>query len=253
MKTIDLNCDLGESFGAYKIGNDKQVLQYITSANIACGFHAGDPHVMQKTVKIAKDYRVAVGAHPGFQDLVGFGRRNMTVSPSDVYDLVLYQLGALSAFCRANDVLLHHVKPHGALYNIAAIDSTIAEAIANATRSFDSTLLYYGLAGSKMIEAGDKAGLRTVSEVFADRTYQLDGTLTPRTEKNSVIHDPEKATHQVLQMLTNGTVQTVCGATIPIKAESICVHGDNEQAILFVKALREMLVKEGFHIKASRG
>ncbi|WP_449538133.1 5-oxoprolinase subunit PxpA [Ferdinandcohnia sp. Marseille-Q9671] len=252
MKTIDLNSDLGESFGAYQIGNDKQVLSHISSANIACGFHAGDPHVMIQTVQLAKAYGVAIGAHPGFQDLVGFGRRIMAVSPSDVYDLVLYQIGALAAFCQVNHVTLSHVKPHGALYNMAAVDSTIADAIAKAIYTYDKTLLLYGLSGSKLIEAGEKYGIKTVSEVFADRTYQPNGTLTPRTQPNALIQNSDDAINQVLQMIKEQSVQTVTGEIIPIKADSICVHGDSSHALQFVKELRDALTNEGITIKAIR-
>ncbi|MGN7297531.1 5-oxoprolinase subunit PxpA [Ferdinandcohnia sp. SAFN-114] len=252
MKTIDLNCDLGESFGAYKIGKDEEVLSFISSANIACGFHAGDPHVINQTVQLAKKYGVAIGAHPGFQDLVGFGRRAMAVSPKDVYDLVLYQIGALAAFCKAHEVKLSHVKPHGALYNMAAVDTNLAEAITKAVSIFDPTLSLYGLAGSKLIEAGEKYGLHTVSEVFADRTYQPDGTLTPRTRGDAVIHDSHVAIKQVLQMVKEQTVQTTTGEIIPIKADSICVHGDNDHALQFVQELRHALTNEGITIKAFR-
>lgn len=252
MKTIDLNCDLGESFGAYSIGNDEQVLPFISSANIACGFHAGDPHVMNQTVQLAKKYGVAIGAHPGFQDLVGFGRRAMAVSASDVYDLVLYQIGALSGYCQTHGVKLSHIKPHGALYNMAAVDTSLAEAIAKAIHAFDPTLALYGLAGSKLIEAGEKYGLTTVSEVFADRTYQSDGTLTPRTQPNSLIHESNDAIKQVLQMVKGQTAQTITGDIIPIKAESICVHGDNSHALQFVQELRNALASEGITIKAIR-
>jgi len=249
---IDLNCDLGESFGAYKIGKDEEVLSFISSANIACGFHAGDPHVINQTVQLAKKHGVAIGAHPGFQDLVGFGRRAMAVSPKDVYDLVLYQIGALAAFCKAHEVKLSHVKPHGALYNMAAIDTNLAEAIAKAVHIFDPTLSLYGLAGSKLIEAGEKYGLHTVSEVFADRTYQPDGTLTPRTQGDAVIDDSNVAIKQVLQMVNEQTVQTTTGEIIPIKADSICVHGDNDHALQFVQELRHALTNEGITIKAIR-
>ncbi|MEH7222255.1 5-oxoprolinase subunit PxpA [Bacillus sp. JJ1566] len=252
MKTIDLNCDLGESFGAYNIGNDEQVLSFISSANVACGFHAGDPHVMNQTVQLAKKYGVAIGAHPGFQDLVGFGRRAMAVSPTDVYDLVLYQIGALSAFCQAHDVKFTHIKPHGALYNMAAIDMNLAEAIAKAIAKFDPGLALYGLAGSKLMTAGVAQGLTTVSEVFADRTYQSDGTLTPRTHPNAIIHDSNDAIKQVLQMVKEQTVQAITGDIIPIKADSICVHGDNSHALQFVQELRNALTKEGITIKAIR-
>jgi 5-oxoprolinase (ATP-hydrolysing) subunit A len=249
---IDLNCDLGESFGTYKIGKDEEVLSFISSANVACGFHAGDPHVINQTVQLAKKYGVAIGAHPGFQDLVGFGRRAMAVSPKDVYDLVLYQIGALAAFCKAHEVKLSHVKPHGALYNMAAVDANLAEAIAKAVRIFDPTLSLYGLAGSKLIEAGEKYGLHTVSEVFADRTYQPDGTLTPRSQWDAVIHDSNVAIKQVLQMVKEETVQTTTGEIIPIKADSICVHGDNDHALQFVQELRRALTNESITIKAIR-
>lgn len=247
-----MNSDLGESFGAYQIGNDKQVLSHISSANIACGFHAGDPHVMKQTVQLAKAYGVAIGAHPGFQDLVGFGRRIMAVSPSDVYDLVLYQIGALAAFCQVNHVTLSHVKPHGALYNMAAVDSTIADAIAKAIYTYDKTLLLYGLSGSKLIGAGEKYGIKTVSEVFADRTYQPNGTLTPRTQPNALIQNSDDAINQVLQMIKEQSVQTVMGEIIPIQADSICVHGDSSHALQFVKELRDALTNEGITIKAIR-
>ncbi len=249
---IDLNCDLGESFGTYKIGKDEEVLSFISSANVACGFHAGDPHVINQTVQLAKKYGVAIGAHPGFQDLVGFGRRAMAVSPKDVYDLVLYQIGALSAFCKAHEVKLSHVKPHGALYNMAAVDTTLAEAIAEAVRIFDPTLSLYGLAGSRLVAAGEEYGLHTVSEVFADRTYQPNGTLTPRTQEGAVIHDSNVAIKQVLQMVKEQTVQTITGEIIPIKADSICVHGDNDHALQFVQELRQALTNEGITIKAIR-
>lgn len=252
MKTVDLNCDLGESFGAYKIGNDEGVLTYISSANIACGFHAGDPHVMNQTVQLVKKYGVAIGAHPGYQDLVGFGRRVMTVSPADVYDLLLYQMGALSAFCKVHDVKLTHVKPHGALYNMAALDANLAEAIAKAVTAFDPTLALYGLADSKLIEAGETYGLKTVSEVFADRTYQPDGTLTPRNQPDAIIHNSNDAIKQVLQMVKEQAVQTTTGEILPIKADSICVHGDNNHALQFVKELRNALTIEGITIKAIR-
>ncbi|MEH7379472.1 5-oxoprolinase subunit PxpA [Bacillus sp. JJ1533] len=252
MKTIDLNCDLGESFGAYQMGHDEKVLSHISSANIACGFHAGDPHVMNQTVQLAKKYGVSIGAHPGFQDLVGFGRRAMAVTPADVYDLILYQIGALSAFSQVQDVKLRHVKPHGALYNMAAVDANLAEAIAKAIANFEPQLALYGLAGSKLIEAGEKVGLKTVSEVFADRTYQSDGTLTPRTRPDALIHNSDDAIKQVLQMVKEQTVQTTTGDIIPIKADSICVHGDNIHALQFVQDLRNALSNEGITIKAIR-
>ncbi|MGM0837088.1 MAG: 5-oxoprolinase subunit PxpA [Bacillota bacterium] len=241
MKTIDLNCDLGESFGSFVMGNDELILPFVTSANIACGFHAGDPHVMDRTVALAKENNVAIGAHPGFQDIQGFGRRSIPLTPDEVYHLVLYQIGAMEGFCRAHDVPLHHVKPHGALYNMAAKDYTLAEAIAKAVKAFDSSLLLFGLAGSEIIRAGKDMGLRTASEGFADRTYQQDGTLTPRNHPNAVIHEVDKAVQQVIQMVEQGTVTAVNGDTVKLHVDTICLHGDNEHAILFAQQLHETL------------
>jgi UPF0271 protein len=250
MKKIDLNCDLGESFGDFIMGNDDLILPYVTSANIACGFHAGDPHVMGRTVRLAKENGVAIGAHPGFQDLQGFGRRNLPVSPSQVYDFVLYQIGAMAAFTRANDVQLNHVKPHGALYNMAAKDAELAKAIADAVAAFDSRLILYGLAGSELIRAGKAAGLQTASEGFADRTYLPDGTLTPRSQPNAVIYEAEAAVKQVMQMVEQGKVTTAGGEAIPLHVDTICLHGDNEQAILFSQQLKETLTASGIKISS---
>ncbi len=253
MKKIDLNCDLGESFGTYKLGNDELILSEVTSANIACGFHAGDAHVMYKTVLLAKEKGVAIGAHPGFNDILGFGRREIPHTPLEITEMVLYQIGALSAFCKAHEVKLSHVKPHGALYNLAAKDPYIAKAIAKAVVLFDSDLLLYGLSGSELISAGKEVGLQTVSEVFADRTYQNDGSLTSRTSgENAIISETELALSQVIQMIETSTVTSVDGQSIPIVAESVCVHGDNEHALLFAKALRENLTKKGVSVRPIR-
>ncbi|MCA1320350.1 LamB/YcsF family protein [Bacillus tianshenii] len=247
-RTIDLNCDLGESFGSFVMGNDQSILPYVSSANIACGFHAGDPHVMARTVKLAKENAVAVGAHPGFQDIQGFGRRSMPLTPDEVYELVLYQIGAMEGFCRAHNVPLHHVKPHGALYNMAAKDYTLAEAIAKAVKAFDSSLLLYGLAGSELIRAGKDMGLQTASEGFADRTYQSDGTLTPRNQPNAVIHEADAAVQQVIQMVEQGTVTAVNGEKVNLHVDTICLHGDNEHAILFAHKLHETLCENKIEI-----
>lgn len=252
MKIIDLNCDLGESFGSYKLGNDELILNEVTSANIACGFHAGDAHVMNKTVLLAKEKGVAIGAHPGFHDIAGFGRREIPHTPGEITEMVLYQIGALSAFCRAHEVKLSHVKPHGALYNMAAKDQTIAKAIAKAVFLFDPHLLLYGLSGSELIKAGKEAGLKTVSEVFADRTYQNDGSLTSRNRENAIISETGLALAQVIQMIETNTVTSVDGQTIPLVAESVCVHGDNRHALLFAKALRENLTKKGVSVRPIR-
>jgi UPF0271 protein len=187
--TVDLNCDMGESFGAWTIGADEEVLEHVSSANIACGFHAGDPAVMHRTVTAALGRGVAVGAHPSLPDLQGFGRRVMAISPDEAYELVLYQVGALAGFCRALGGRLSHVKAHGALYNMAAKNAVLADAIASATRDFDPSLVLFGLAGGELVRAGRRAGLRVANEVFADRTYQPDGALTPRNKPHAMIHD----------------------------------------------------------------
>ncbi len=235
---IDLNCDLGESFGAYTLGQDESILPLITSANIACGFHAGDPGVMQSTVLQCLKYGVAMGAHPGFADLQGFGRRNMQVSPSEAYNLVLYQMGALAGFVQAAGTQLQHVKPHGALYNMAAQDAALARSIAQAVRDFDADLTLYGLAGSHLISEAEMLGLRTCSEIFADRKYQPDGTLTPRSQADAHIKDPSEALAQVMEFIHNPAR----------KAETVCIHGDGPQALLFAQTLRAHLQQAGVQL-----
>lgn len=246
---IDLNSDLGESFGAYTIGRDEEVLSYVSSANVACGFHAGDPTVMLHTVRLAKERGVSIGAHPGLPDLMGFGRRKMVISPEDAYTMMVYQVGALMAIAHAEGVKLVHVKPHGALYNMAAKDSALAEAIAKAVHDVDEGLVLYGLAGSEIIKAGEKEGLMTGSEVFADRTYQPDGSLTPRGQAGAMITDEEKSLAQVLSMVKDGKVTALDGTVISVKAETICVHGDGPKALAFTKKIRETLEKEGIAIE----
>ncbi|GED56437.1 5-oxoprolinase subunit PxpA [Brevibacillus formosus] len=250
MKTVDLNCDLGESFGAYQLGNDQEILSYITSANVACGFHAGDPVTMRKTVQMALEAGVAIGAHPGFADLVGFGRRNMEISPEEAYDLVVYQIGALQAFVRAEGGVMHHVKPHGALYNMAATRPALAESIALAIYKVNPELVLYGLAGSELTRAGEKIGLATAHEVFADRTYQHDGTLTPRSQPNALITDRQQSLQQVIRMISEGRVLTQQGVDIPIQADSICIHGDGAHALEFAQSIREALLEAGITISA---
>ncbi|MFB1097476.1 LamB/YcsF family protein [Terribacillus sp. JSM ZJ617] len=249
MKTIDLNSDLGESFGAYTIGNDEEVLKYISSANIACGFHAGDHNVMLETVKTAADLGVGIGAHPGFPDLAGFGRREMKLSPKEIYNLVVYQVGAIQGAAKACGTYVQHVKPHGALYNMASKDSAIAEAIATAVHAVDSKLVLFGLAGSELVRAGEKAGLNVAQEVFADRTYQADGTLTPRSQANAMIHDVTVAVDRVIRMIQEGKVTAVDGTDINIQADTICVHGDEPEALQFVQQLRERLQAEQITIQ----
>jgi len=248
--TVDLNSDIGESFGLYQMGQDEEILAFITSANIACGFHAGDPIVMNNTVRLATEKGIAIGAHPGLPDLVGFGRRFIDVTPEEVYTMVVYQISSLQGFAHIHGNKLHHVKPHGALYNIAVKDVQTAEAIAHAVRDCDPSLVLFGLAGSELIHAGKKSGLRVAEEVFADRTYQPDGTLTPRSDPNAIIKDPMKAMESVLTMLTEGFVRAVDGTTIPIKADTICVHGDEIQALLFVKELRALFLEHHISVKA---
>ncbi len=248
MKKIDLNCDLGESFGNYKIGLDDEVIRHISSANVACGFHASDPLVMQKTVALAKENGVCIGAHPGFPDLVGFGRRNMSVSPAEAKTLVQYQIGALDAFCKAAGVKLCHVKPHGALYNMAGKDEILAQAVCEGIFEYDSNLILLGLSGSKMIEAGKKIGLRTASEVFADRAYEADGSLVARSKPGAVITDENLAVSRVVEMVTNGRVTSITGNEIEIKADSICLHGDGVKAVEFAKRIKEELLKNDVEI-----
>ncbi|MFC0560250.1 5-oxoprolinase subunit PxpA [Halalkalibacter alkalisediminis] len=253
MKSVDLNCDLGESFGTFVVGQDKLILEHITSANIACGYHAGDHNVMSKTVKMAKEKGVSIGAHPGFPDLLGFGRRVIQTDPTDIYHFVVYQISALKGFCQIHDVDMNHVKPHGALYNVAAKDPLIAEAIAKAVYDTDRSLVLFGLSGSELIKAGSQIGLTVANEVFADRTYQPDGTLTPRTHNNALIHNIEEAVEQVLTMVKTSTVLAVDGSIIPLQADTICVHGDGPSALDFAKKLQEVLVKEGVKICEVKG
>lgn len=243
--SVDLNCDLGESFGAYRMGSDEQILPFVTSANIACGFHAGDPGVMRKTMQLCLQYNVAIGAHPGLPDLAGFGRRNMAVSAEEVYDMVVYQMGALQAFVQAEGGTLHHVKPHGALYNMAATDTKLAEAIAEAVYKVNPEALLYGLAGSELINAANRLSLGAANEVFADRTYQQDGTLTSRRLPDALISDPDKAASQVLRMVQEGKVQSQQGADVGIQADTICIHGDGPHALAFARHIRDTLQREG--------
>ena len=233
MYRVDLNSDLGESFGNYTIGMDEEILKYVSSANVACGWHAGDAMVMEKTVALAKEFGTAVGAHPGFPDLVGFGRRNMAVTPDEAKAYVRYQLGALMAFCTAHGVKIQHVKPHGALYNMAAVDEKLAIAMCEAVYEVDK----------------EKVGLRAASEVFADRAYNDDGTLVSRKLPGAVIKDKDLAIKRVIRMVKEGKVESINGNDIAIKADSICVHGDNPKALEFVKNIRETLIAEGVEIK----
>jgi len=249
MHKVDINSDLGESFGAYAIGNDRELIGLVSSVNVACGMHAGDPVVMEDTVAAAVASGTAVGAHPGFPDLMGFGRRNMSVTPAEAKAYVKYQIGALLAFTQSRGLKMQHVKPHGALYNMAATDGKLARAIAEAIVEVDGGLVLLGLAGSRMLEEGWARGLKVASEVFADRAYMNDGTLVPRSFPGSIIHDKSLAIHRVVRMVVDGTVESMDGNEIEIKADSICVHGDNMQALDFVRGIREALIKNGVEIK----
>jgi UPF0271 protein len=247
MTTIDLNCDIGESFGAWTMGQDADVLAHVTSANIACGFHAGDPQTMRRTVAAAIERGVAVGAHPSLPDLAGFGRREMRVSADETYAMTLYQIGALAAFARAAGTTLHHVKPHGALYNMAARDRLLADAIAAAVRDFDRELILVGLAGSELPRAGEAAGLAVAHEAFADRRYEADGSLMARSKAGAVIDDPDTAVAQAIGIASRGEVETANG-TLRIRADTICVHGDRTDAAAFARRLREGLEAAGLPI-----
>lgn len=248
MFKIDLNSDLGESFGAYKIGSDADVIPLISSANVACGFHAGDPAVMAKTARLCKDSGCALGAHPGYPDLVGFGRRNMAVSPADVKAMTTYQIGALDAFCKASGIRMQHVKPHGAMYNMAAKDAALAKAICEAIYEYDKDLILMGLAGSEMIKAAKAMGLKAAAEVFADRAYEEDGTLVARTKPGAMIENEDEAVSRVIRMIKEGKVTAITGKDIPITADSVCVHGDGPKALAFVEKLRSAFAAENISI-----
>ena len=247
---VDLNCDMGESFGAWRMGADDEVMPSITSANVACGFHGGDPSVMRATVRLAKAAGVAVGAHPGFPDLVGFGRREMRLSPGEVEDGVLYQVGALAAVAHAEGLRLQHVKAHGALYNMAVRDTALADAIARATAAFDRSLVLFALPASPLFEAGRAAGLRVAAEGFADRSYESDGTLTPRSIPGAVIHDPAAVVARARRMVTDGVVLTREGREVALRVETLCVHGDTPGAADLTRRLRAALSEAGVDVRA---
>jgi UPF0271 protein len=248
MYRVDLNSDLGESFGRYTLGMDERIIPLITSANVACGYHASDPVVMDKTIKLAKQAGICVGAHPGFPDLMGFGRRNMNVTPAEAKAYTLYQLGALDAFCKAQGLTMQHVKPHGALYNMAAKDYALSEAICEAIASYDKNLIVMALCGGQLLRAAKDMGLRGASEVFADRGYEEDGTLVDRRKEGAMITDENVAIARVVRMIKEGKVTAVTGKDIDIQADSVCVHGDGEKALAFVEKIRSALEKEGIEI-----
>jgi UPF0271 protein len=249
LKRIDLNCDMGESYGAWKMGEDAAVMPYITSANIACGFHGGDPATIRKTVRLAVDHGVAIGAHPSLPDLQGFGRRVMKISPQDLYDLVVYQAGAVEAFARAAGSRLHHIKCHGALYNMAATDEGLSDAMARAAKDLGNIMLYV-LSQSKSFEIAKKAGLPVAGEVFADRGYSDDGTLAPRDKPGGMIEDAQKSVRQALAMVEEGYVTSLSGKRLPVAADTLCLHGDQPGAVAFAKEIRRVFSEKNIQVKA---
>ena len=242
---IDLNSDLGESFGNYTLGMDSEVLNHVTSANVACGWHAGDPLIMEATVRMCKEKGVAVGAHPGYPDLMGFGRRAMAVNPGEAKAYMTYQLGALQAFCDSYGVTLQHMKLHGAFYNTACVTPALADAVLDGLQAVNPNIAAMVLSGSYIAKEAQRRGVPVIQEVFADRGYTDEGTLVPRTESGAFIKDPQEALERVLMMVKEGKVVTNTGNTIDIVADSICVHGDNPEAIAFTKYIREGLAKAG--------
>jgi len=247
---IDLNGDVGESFGAYEIGHDAALIPILTSVNIACGFHAGDPGVMRATVALAREHGTAVGAHPGFPDLVGFGRREMKATPREVEDLVAYQIGALAAIAAAQGVRLAHVKPHGALYNMAARDVDLAEAIARAIAAVDPSLALFGLPGSQSLEAAQRHKVRAVSEAFADRAYRRDGSLLPRNEPGAVIDDEQIVVTRAVAIARERMVIAADGTRVPLDVQTICVHGDTPGAAVLASRIRKALSDAGVQVRA---
>jgi len=248
MKKIDLNCDMGESYGAWKMGDDAAIMALITSANVACGFHGGDPATIRKTVRLAVEHGVAIGAHPSLPDLQGFGRRVMKISPQDMYDLVVYQAGAVEAFARAAGAKLHHIKCHGALYNMAATDEGLSEAMARAAK--DLGVMVYTLSNSIMMKVVKQKGVQTIAEVFADRGYSDDGTLAPRDQPGGMIEDAKQSVEQALGMIEGGFVTSLSGKRVPVAADTLCLHGDQPGAVLFAKELRKKFTERGIQLAA---
>jgi UPF0271 protein len=250
MKTIDLNCDMGESYGAWRMGADAEVMRYITSANIACGFHGGDPATIRKTVRLAVDRGVAIGAHPSLPDLMGFGRRAMRISPQDMYDLVVYQAGAVEAFARAAGAKLHHVKCHGALYNMAATDEGLSEAMAKAVRDLGGGVMLYALSNSVMMNIARQQNIPVYGEVFADRGYSDDGTLAPRDKPGGMIEDAAASVKQALAMIEEGYVTSLTGKRVAVAADTMCLHGDQPGAVAFAQNLRKAFSEKGITVAA---
>lgn len=239
---------MGEGFGPFRIGEDHELMKHITSANIACGFHGGDASTIRSSVKLALKYNVAIGAHPGLPDMAGFGRRKMDISAQEAYEMTVYQLGAVMAFAQSEGGRVAHVKPHGALYNMAAVDPKIANAIAEAIYKVDGTMLLYGLSGSELIRVGERIGLKTMNEVFADRSYEDDGTLTSRDIEGALITDSSVAAAQVVSMVKTGTVHSRLGGLLQLKADTVCVHGDSPGALNHIIELKKTLHESGIRI-----
>ena len=250
MIRIDINSDLGESFGAYTIGHDEGLMNAITSANVAAGFHAGDPSVLRDTIRLAKAHGVAVGAHPGFPDLVGFGRRELNVTPKEAEDMVLYQVAAVAGVAAAEGVRIQHVKPHGALFNMAVRSPELSAAIARAVAAFDRSLILFGLPGSEILKAGLEAGIRIAAEVFADRAYEPDGSLASRRKPGAVIHDPAAVVARAVRMVTENTVVAIDGSVVRLDADTICVHGDTPGSDELAAKIRAGLEAAGVTVKA---
>ncbi len=250
MMGIDLNCDMGESFGNYEIGMDEKIMNYVSSANLACGYHAGDPNVMAERVKMAKEKNVEVGAHPGYPDLMGFGRREMDVGSDELKNYITYQIGALNGFLKQHGMNLQHVKPHGALYNSTANDEDLGRAIVSAILDFDDDVILVGLSGSKILEIADEMGLKSAAEVFADRAYNSDKTLVSRKRDGAVIHDEEVVEKRVIKMVEDEAVETIDGEEISIEADTVCVHGDNPEAVALTKNLKDSLEEDGITVES---
>lgn len=247
---IDLNADVGESLGPWSMGDDEALIPLVTSVNVACGFHAGDPRTIERTVAQAAAAGVAIGAHPGYPDLVGFGRRDLAMAPADLEAAIVYQVGAVRAFARAAGVELRHVKAHGALYNRAANDSATAEAVARAVRRCSAGLVLVGLAGSWLLAAGEAAGLRTAAEAFPDRAYEPDGTLRSRTLPGAVFENSAVVAERAVQMARDGAVVAFDGSTLAVRAETICLHGDTPGAVAHARAVRAALAAAGVDVLA---
>jgi len=246
---IDLNSDLGEGFGVWALGDDEALLDVVTSANVACGFHAGDPDILRRVCAIAAERGVAIGAHVGYRDLAGFGRRDMDVEPQRLTNDVIYQIGALDGFARVAGTRVRYVKPHGALYNTAVHDQQQAAAVVEAIHLYDESLPVMGLPGSALLTAAGSAGLRTIGEAFADRGYAPDGTLVPRSQPGAVLHDPQQVAERMARLVTTGTVPAADGTEVAISAESICVHGDSPGSVQMAIAVRQALAAAGVDLR----